>query len=100
MVRAKIDAAYAESVKFAPEVDAFDEAISAAVKVYRCMYMYYVCVCVFVYMKYVYMWVGPRSPTTLRYSNTNFNHQPHGQKKLSHHPPSHTHQPHGPPKKP
>lgn len=33
MVRAKIDAAFAESVTFAPEVDAFDEAISAAVKV-------------------------------------------------------------------
>jgi hypothetical protein len=36
MVRAKIDAAYADSVKFAPEVDAFDEAISAAVKVCGC----------------------------------------------------------------
>ncbi len=32
-MRAKIDAAYAESVKFAPEVDAFEEAIAAAVKV-------------------------------------------------------------------
>ena len=43
MVRAKIDAAFAESVTFAPEVDAFDEAISAAIKV--CLLHMYTCMC-------------------------------------------------------
>jgi hypothetical protein len=60
MVRAKIDAAYADSVKFTPEVDAFDEAISAAVKVSRCVLFCFLnlSVCLSVVMDGVYMGGG------------------------------------------